>query len=101
MRAKPWLAFAVVVGLSAPLAAPTFADPASASSGASGAAAKTPPPPSPDDVICKRQEVTGSRLGGRKVCHTRLEWEQMSENARENLDTRQTTSLACQPGMGC
>jgi hypothetical protein len=30
--------------------------------------------PSPDDVICKPDTETDSRLGGKKICLTREEW---------------------------
>jgi hypothetical protein len=32
--------------------------------------------PSPDDVICKPDSGTGSRVGGMKICLTRAEWRQ-------------------------
>lgn len=40
----------------------------------------------PDKMICKRQKVTGSRLGGREVCKTRREWDQQSAEARRGAD---------------
>jgi hypothetical protein len=45
-----------------------------------------PKTPGPDDVICKREEETGSRIPGAKVCHTRREWDQMSADARDGVD---------------
>jgi len=36
----------------------------------------------PDMIVCKRQPISGSRLG-RKVCHSRAEWRAMRENGRE------------------
>ena len=36
----------------------------------------------PDVIVCKRQPISGSRLG-RKVCHSRGEWRAMRENGRE------------------
>ncbi|MCB1606729.1 MAG: hypothetical protein KDI71_07110 [Xanthomonadales bacterium] len=38
-----------------------------------------------DVVVCKRQQVSGSRIT-RKVCHTRGEWQAMRNNARESVD---------------
>ncbi len=35
-----------------------------------------------DTMVCKRMPTSGSRLG-RKVCHSRAEWQAMRENARE------------------
>lgn len=40
---------------------------------------------SDDVVVCKRQQVIGSRMT-RKVCHTRGEWQAMRNNARESMD---------------
>jgi hypothetical protein len=52
------------------------------------------PAPKPDagqEVVCKRQEIPGSRLGGTRVCHTRAEWDEISRIAREQTDrTTQT-----------
>jgi len=45
----------------------------------------------PDEVICKRQGDTESRLGGTKVCHTRAEWDEMSRIARDEVDRSQNT----------
>ena len=102
MRNKLWPVLAVIIGLSTPFAAPAFAEPAGDASAGRAAATKTPPAHDENEVVCKREDVTGSRLGGRKVCHTRLEWEQMTEDARRALDNRQSDSLSCQPGsMGC
>jgi hypothetical protein len=35
--------------------------------------------PSPDDVICKPDSGTGSRVGGMKICMTRAEWRQRED----------------------
>ena len=45
----------------------------------------------PDEVICKRQEDTGSRLGGTKICHTRSEWDEQSRIAHDEVDRAQQT----------
>ena len=44
----------------------------------------------PNEVICKREQSTESRLGGAKICHTRQEWADMSAAARANVDNMQT-----------
>ncbi len=44
-------------------------------------------PGDPDQIICRRQEVTGSRLPGPKECHTRAEWAQMKANGYDQLQT--------------
>ena len=40
----------------------------------------------PDKMICKRQQITGSRLAGRKICKTRREWDQARAEARRGAD---------------
>jgi len=65
---------------------------AAAPAAASAVAATTlPSPPTrpksdPNEVICKRQDVTGSRLGGASVCHTRQEWADMAAASRTRTD---------------
>lgn len=64
------------------------------------AVADTPPaskPPSspragtdPNEVICQRQEVVGSRLQKRRVCMTRAQWADLRLQDRQALDKAQT-----------
>lgn len=49
--------------------------------------------PNPNEVICQKQEITGSRLGSKRVCKTRAEW------ADANLQDRQEVSRV-QTGRG-
>ena len=99
MSSRPWLAAALVIGLFAP-AAPAFADQAPNNTGApSNSDAKTPPAGSQDEIVCKREEVTGSRLGGHKECHPRRVWEQMSADARDEVDRNQNTGFHCAMGQ--
>jgi hypothetical protein len=50
------------------------------------AAAPQPPKKSRDDeMVCKTEETTGSRLGGKKVCMTRRDWAQHSLDDEEML----------------
>lgn len=51
----------------------------------------TKPAHNPDEVICRRQDEPGSRLGGTKVCHTRAEWDEMSRIARDEVERSQQT----------
>lgn len=37
----------------------------------------------PNFVICRRQEVTGSLAGTKKICRTRAEWIEQSRNSEE------------------
>ncbi|HEY2071584.1 MAG TPA: hypothetical protein VGG48_18635 [Rhizomicrobium sp.] len=78
---KKYLAAAV---LCAVVAGPTLAF-ADTPNGTTGTSATTTPV-DPNEVICKRGEVTtGSRFPGPPICHTRLEWEQEQRNAQESL----------------
>ena len=36
-----------------------------------------------DEVVCKRESVTGTRLPAPKICRTRGEWADMAVQARE------------------
>jgi hypothetical protein len=42
----------------------------------------------PDRVICKGQQVTGSAIPKAKVCHTKREWDEISEQSRQMMDSR-------------
>ena len=90
-----------IAGLVLALGASTaFAsDPVAASTPATAAPTQTAPAQSPapqvlaaqapkrpgDEVICKREEETGSRLGGKKVCMTKDDWAQQSRDARDGM----------------
>jgi hypothetical protein len=41
-------------------------------------------------VICEKQEVIGSRLARKKVCHTRAEWADLKLQDRQELERAQT-----------
>jgi len=44
------------------------------------------PEAKPEKKICRRQEITGSILGGKPVCHTKTEWAQIDANNRASVD---------------
>jgi invasion protein IalB len=44
----------------------------------------------PNEVVCEKQEVTGSRLGHRKVCMTRSQWEDARRQDRSVVEKVQT-----------
>ncbi len=46
----------------------------------------------PDQMICKRQELASSRLLGQKICHTRADWDNITRNSRDAIDTVQRKS---------
>lgn len=44
----------------------------------------------PDEVICEKQEVTGSRLAHRKVCMTRSQWQETRREDRKTVEKAQS-----------
>ncbi len=48
--------------------------------------AKKPPANSDDEIVCKREDELGSRLGGKKVCMTRRDWRQQSNDAGDAVN---------------
>jgi hypothetical protein len=76
---------------------------ASATDDPTAAAPTTPPPPSAmpapashtdsNQVICKREQSTESRLGGAKICHTRQEWADIAAAARTSVEGAQRSSF--------
>lgn len=53
----------------------------------------------PDEVICEKQEILGSRLATRKVCRTRAEWAEERRLNRDAVDKSQIGS--CMRRSGC
>ena len=59
--------------------------PASTAAPASSDAAEPPADPSdPNTVICKRQAITGTRVGKYHLCMTRKEWDEMAHRSSED-----------------
>ena len=59
------------------------------------AAAQTPPPasqkaPDPNEIICERQEILGSRLQKRRVCMTRAQWADARLQDKQAIERVQT-----------
>jgi len=52
-------------------------------------AAPTRTGPDPNEIICEKQEVLGSRLASRKICHTRAEWADLRLQDRQELEKAQ------------
>ena len=55
----------------------------------------------PNRIVCETFDTTGTRLGRRKVCKTVLEWQQLTAEQREGLQTfqRMATSVGCPNGQ--
>ena len=56
------------------------------SSAAQGGSAA--PPAKKDKMICRTMEMTGTRLGGGRVCKTESEWQKDKEDAERMLNGR-------------
>jgi hypothetical protein len=46
--------------------------------------------PDPNQVICEKQEETGSRLAAHRVCKTRAEWAEERRLNRQDIEKMQT-----------
>lgn len=55
-------------------------------------AVSTPSPPAaakaqnPNEVVCEKQKVLGSRLGTRRVCMTRAQWADLQLQDRQEIE---------------
>lgn len=45
----------------------------------------------PNEVVCEKQEVTGSRLASRRVCKTRAQWAEARQLDRQEVERAQTS----------
>lgn len=68
-----------------------FSAPAAAQVQSSTPAAQPQPAgPNPNEVICQKQEVIGSRLSTKRVCKTRAEWADAKLEDRHAIEKIQT-----------
>ncbi len=56
----------------------------------------------PRDQVCRTITATGSRLGGRRDCRTRQEWDDLARDHRETTEEviRQNNTGGCIAGPG-
>jgi len=54
----------------------------------------------PNQIICEKQEVVGSRLATRRVCRTRAEWADLRLQDRQEIERIQTQRGSCE-GRAC
>ena len=53
-----------------------------------------PGAPDPNEIICKDAAAeTGSTLGHRRICMTRLQWQQQNQDDRDEVNRAQLRSL--------
>lgn len=74
---------------SAGASGPALAQAQSQTQTASGSSQQQPRA-NPDEIICYKQEVTGSRLGTKRVCKTRAEWADFQLQERQTIENYQT-----------
>ena len=60
---------------------------------------KPEPIKDPNEKVCEKQSVLGSRLTTRRVCATRAEWAEQRRLDKEAIDLGQRP--ACLPSAGC
>ncbi|HEX4801343.1 MAG TPA: hypothetical protein VFU91_09230 [Sphingomicrobium sp.] len=46
--------------------------------------------PDPNEVVCEKQQDTGSRLAAHRVCMTRSQWAEQRRLDRQDVDKAQT-----------
>jgi hypothetical protein len=44
----------------------------------------------PNEMVCEKQAIPGSRLAVAKVCHTRAEWADLRHQDRQDVERAQT-----------
>ena len=49
----------------------------------------------PNEVVCEKTEIIGSRLGSKKVCKTRAEWAEQRRVDRMEIDKAQISRGSC------
>lgn len=62
------------------------AAPALAQSTANSAPVNAKPVENPNEIVCEKQETTGSRIGARRVCMSRAEWADRKLQDRQELE---------------
>ena len=48
------------------------------------------PAENPNEVVCEKQEVTGSRIATKRVCMTRAQWAEQKHEDRMEIEKVQT-----------
>jgi invasion protein IalB len=55
----------------------------------------------PNEMVCEKQEVLGTRLATKRVCKTRAEWAEQRRLQRSDLERTQVGGPTCRTGVGC
>ena len=56
---------------------------------AAQSASKERKPADPNEVVCEKQTVVGSRLATKRICQTRAQWAEQRRLDRQDLDKAQ------------
>jgi hypothetical protein len=51
--------------------------------------------------ICREEVDLGTRLGGKRICRTRAEWDQIRSDSRKTTEKIQSSTSACLRGGAC
>ena len=86
---KHLLVVAVVTGCAAPVAAQVTSIETSRAA---------PKPKDPNAKICEKIEITGSRLGSRRVCMTAADWAAQRQDHRNDIEKVQRNVGILNPG---
>ncbi|HEX5239181.1 MAG TPA: hypothetical protein VFW39_12055 [Sphingomicrobium sp.] len=80
----------VAISLAGIAAAPLASAPAFAQDTQQQQQTTTKKVPDPNEVVCEKQQETGSRLASERVCMTRSQWAEQRRVARQEIDRAQT-----------
>lgn len=84
------LSFAALLGCALLIPATgQAADPAATTAAAPAAKGKKPKGGDPNEIVCRKEEVLGSRLRSQRVCMTRSEWAEARRSNRTDIERAQ------------
>jgi hypothetical protein len=94
-RAAGFLAAALIfaAGASSVLAETSSAPPAGSP------VAKASSKYDPNKTVCKTEDTTGTRLGAKRVCHTRAEWAEMERVTQQSVGDAQAQGYQNNPNI--
>ncbi len=55
----------------------------------------------PNQIVCEKHEVLGTRLATKRICKTRAEWAEKRRLERSDLERIQVGGGSCVQGAGC
>ena len=86
MRWGPLVVMVAVAGLSS---GPSFAQSTPAQSTQATANSKDKNAADPNEIVCEKHKVLGSRLATQRICHTRAEWADLRSQDRQEIERAQ------------